>query len=84
MGVSLDYKRYLLLIHASCFISCSIHLLNGDCNFAALNNEYNTKGDNNFKNKQKNPEGLGFDPGATHNLGKCNRIPGHTRSGDLL
>ena len=40
------------------------------CNFAALNyNEYNAKGDSNFKNKQNNPEGLGFNPGATHNLG---------------
>ena len=29
------------------------NLLNGDCNFAALNNECNAKGDNDFKNKQK-------------------------------
>ena len=35
-------------------------LLNGDFNFAALNNEYNAKGDNNFKNKKKKSGGSGI------------------------
>ena len=36
------------------YIHTYMHLfLNRDCNFAALNNEYDAKGGNNFKNKQK-------------------------------
>ena len=37
-------------------------LLNGDCNFAALNNESNAKACNNFKNKQKKSGGSGIRP----------------------
>ena len=32
---------------------------------------------------RKNPEGLGFDLGATYNLGRWHRIPFHTSSGDF-
>ena len=47
--------------------------------------EYKCKGQGQLLHEQarKNPEGLGFDPKATHSLGKCNRIPGHTSSGDF-
>ena len=33
-------------------------ILNEDCNFAALNNECNAKGDNNFKNKPEKSGGF--------------------------
>ena len=32
---------------------------------------------------RKNLKGLGFDPGSICSLGKCNRVPGHTSSGDF-
>ena len=32
---------------------------------------------------EKIQKGLGFDPGATHSLGKGNRIPGRISSGDF-
>ena len=57
-----------------------------DYNFAEFNNEHNAKGEIIIIREQarKNPEGLGFDPGATHNLGKHTRIIGHTSSTDFL
>ena len=40
--------------------------------------------DNYCMNKpEKIQKGLGFDPGAAYSLSKCNRIPGHTSSGDF-
>ena len=63
-----------------------VYLLSGDYNFTAFNNEYNAKGVIIIIQIQaeKNLEGLEFDPGATHNLGKTTGIPGHTSSGDFL
>ena len=48
--------------------------------------EYNAKDEDNYciNKPEKIWKGLGFDPGATHNLGRCNRIPGHTSSGDFF
>ena len=47
--------------------------------------ETQSGGDNNYpKTSQKYPEGLGFNSGATHNLGKHTRIPGRTTSSDFL
>ena len=62
------------------------YLINGDYNFAELNNEHNAKGEMiiTLEKARKNPEGLGFNPGSTHNLDKHTRIPGHTSSSDFL
>ena len=35
------------------------------------------------KQARKNLEGLGFDPEATHSLGKCDRVPGRTNSDEF-
>ena len=46
----------------------------------------NTKGKGQgqlFEQAKKIRRGLGFEPGAIHSLGKCNRIPGCTSSGDF-
>ena len=49
--------------------------LNGDCNFAGLNNECNAKGEIIIIREQAEKSGTsGIRPWATHNLGKCTRI----------
>ena len=52
---------------------------------ALQNLKYNAKDEDNYciNKLEKIWRGLEFDPGAAYSLGKCNRIPGRTSSGDF-
>ena len=63
----------------------SVYLLKELYSSAEPQIEYKRRGQGQLLHEQarKNLKGLGFDPEATHCLGKCNRIPGCTSSGDF-
>ena len=86
--VAMYWMEYISVLSDSylCLIATQYILIEGTtqiCRTLKLSINAMNENNNYYMNKPENLDGLRFDPGATHNLGECNRIPGHTSSGDL-